>query len=185
MEFKLLNKKDFDLKIKESYGVQLPRAQFFQFSKEKIRIFTGNLSERELRFLGNILRIEAVGLYFAFTKDDELRISFDSSFLMKDATKNVIELDEEQARQWMAGEEIKIEEEQERIINYIDKQEVDNIKEGAYNTDQDVDKKKGGINNYIKSRYILLRYNQDILGCGKVAENKILNFVPKERRFKY
>lgn len=30
--------------------------------------------------------------------------------------------------------------------------------------------------------YVILKNNKDFLGCGKVAENRILNFVPKTRR---
>ena len=30
--------------------------------------------------------------------------------------------------------------------------------------------------------FVILKYNKDYLGCGKVKENRILNFVPKTRR---
>ena len=32
--------------------------------------------------------------------------------------------------------------------------------------------------------FLAMRYNNDFLGCGKASENKISNFVPKERRIK-
>jgi len=30
--------------------------------------------------------------------------------------------------------------------------------------------------------FVILKHNRDFLGCGKVKENRILNFVPKVRR---
>lgn len=30
----------------------------------------------------------------------------------------------------------------------------------------------------------LLKHNQDFIGCGKLIENRILNYMPKERRLK-
>lgn len=32
--------------------------------------------------------------------------------------------------------------------------------------------------------FVLIRHKTDFLGCGKLSEGKILNFVPKERRLK-
>lgn len=32
--------------------------------------------------------------------------------------------------------------------------------------------------------FVLIKHNSDFLGCGKLADDKILNFVPKERRLK-
>ena len=32
--------------------------------------------------------------------------------------------------------------------------------------------------------FVIIKNKDNFLGCGKVAENKILNFIPKERRTK-
>ncbi len=32
--------------------------------------------------------------------------------------------------------------------------------------------------------YVILKYNKDFLGTGKIKENKILNYIPKSRRLK-
>lgn len=32
------------------------------------------------------------------------------------------------------------------------------------------------------SRFVILKHNSDFLGCGKLSNNRIANFVPKERR---
>ena len=33
--------------------------------------------------------------------------------------------------------------------------------------------------------FILLKYQGNIVGCGKLADLRVLNFVPKERRLFY
>lgn len=35
-----------------------------------------------------------------------------------------------------------------------------------------------------KKGFLVMKYKNDLLGCGKASENKISNFVPKERRIK-
>ncbi len=44
----------------------------------------------------------------------------------------------------------------------------------------DIAKKKPGN----RGEFVILKYNEDALGCGKVCEEKIANYVPKERRVK-
>ena len=135
--------------LEQTYEIELPKCQFIQQSKDRIRIFTGNLSEKELGILNNAINLETIGAYFSFSKEKDFRISFDSCFLFKEAKKNVLVLDEEQKQKWLAGEEIPIE----------------NTKEFTY-------------------PFVLLKYKQDIIGCGKLAQGRVLNFVPKERRIK-
>lgn len=151
---KAINKKEMDKKLEEIYGVKLPRGQVIQWSKEKLRIFTGDVSERELNFLASIVNVEIIGLYFAFQKDNELRFSFDSLFLAKDAKKNILEINGEQFKQWISGQEIEINEEQ-----------------------------KAGLKDS-QTQYILLKYKDDVIGCGKYTQTKVLNFIPKERRLR-
>ncbi len=158
MKLEILSKKDKDKLsnfLEQAYGLGLPRCQIIQSSKERLRIFTGDLSERELMILANTIRIETIGTYLAFIKkednekDSEFRLSFDSSFIFKDATKNILDLDEEQMKLWISGQDLVAEK--------------------------------------ISSTYpfMLLRYKEEIIGCGKLTQNKILNFVPKERRIRH
>jgi NOL1/NOP2/fmu family ribosome biogenesis protein len=151
---KTLDKKQIEKDLEKLYGIKLPRGQVLQQSKEKLRIFTGDVSEKELNFLSSIVKVEVIGLYLAFQKENEFRLSFDALFLGQNATKNVIELDEEQFKAWIAGIEIDLNEKQQ--------------------------KEKDRITN----PFVLLKYQDNIVGCGKLAlaDNRILNFVPKERR---
>jgi NOL1/NOP2/fmu family ribosome biogenesis protein len=149
---KTLDKKQIEKNLEKMYGIKLPRGQIIQQSKEKLRIFTGDVSEKELNFLSSIVNVEVIGLYFAFQKEKDFRLSFDALFLAQDATKNILELNEEQFKEWISGQIIEINEKQKSSLN---------------------------------EDYVFLKYQDNIVGCGKLAQNRILNFVPKERRIKY
>ena len=135
-------KREFEEKLKQKFGIILPRCSLIRGGKNKIRIFTGDFSEHELNILSGVARVETVGMYYA-QYIDNIRISFSSSNLFK-TTKNILELNEKKAKQWLRGEDL-------------------NMKV----------KNKG---------YILIKYDDMLVGCGKATEDKILNFVPKEKR---
>ncbi len=44
----------------------------------------------------------------------------------------------------------------------------------------DLDKNISSADN----NFIIIKHNNDYIGCGKIMQNKILNFVPKTRRIK-
>jgi len=165
MRFEIYDKKqkqEFNNFLKEKYGFEL-KGQIIKQSTDKLRIFTGNLSEHELNVLAGTVRIETVGLYLATidknkeNHEENIRFSFDASFLGKKATKNVLDLNDEQVKQWFKGNDISLEEQRP-------------------DTDQ---------NSTLMYSYIFLKYKDEMVGCGKLVQGKILNFVPKERRIKY
>jgi NOL1/NOP2/fmu family ribosome biogenesis protein len=152
----ILNKKQkerFNNFLEENYNIEI-KGQIIKQSNNKLRIFTGNLSEHELNILMGTVRVETIGLYLAKIDDknpENIRFSFDASFLAKNVKKNVLEVNDFQATEWFKGNDIEIESNTHTPYTY---------------------------------QYIFLKYKDEIVGCGKIAENKILNFVPKERRIK-
>ncbi len=57
----------------------------------------------------NSLNVNSLGLYFAELRHEQLRLSIEGSQIVgKKATKNVVELDDNQLKQWLAGEEIEL-----------------------------------------------------------------------------
>jgi len=83
------------------------------------------------------------GLYFGTLEKNGIRLSIEGSFIVgKLAKKNVIELDDEDARRWMRGEDLKL-------------------------------PVKG---------YVILKWKNFFLGCGKGNGKIVKNYVPKERR---
>ncbi len=134
--------------LKEQFGINEIPWRLAKFGKERIMIFSGDISEKEIFNLDNFARIEGIGLYFAKEQNDGIRLSIEGVHLLQEqVTKNTFEMDEKQAEQWMMGQEL-------------------NITTG----------KKG---------FFIMKFKDDFLGTGKISENKITNFIPKNRRLKY
>lgn len=93
------------------------------------------------------LRVNSMGLYIGQKMVDGLRLSIEGSQIVgPKAKKNILEVDEKQAREWLKGYEL------------------------------DINGKISG--------YVIVKHENDFLGCGKVKDKKILNYVPKNRRLK-
>lgn len=136
------NKKKFLELLKKQFGfVDKLDYNFLINSKNKIFIINKGLVDIDLEKI----RINSMGLYIAEFSNNEVRLSIEGSQLIGEkAKKNILELDNKQARDWMKGNDIDIQ-----------------------------TKEKG---------FVILKNNNDYLGCGKVKENRILNFIPKSRR---
>jgi NOL1/NOP2/fmu family ribosome biogenesis protein len=138
-------KKEIVKKLEDQYGIKDVPYLLIQFGKEKIRAYSGEFSTEELKFLEKNIRIESLGLYL-LNKKDEFRLTFDGVSLFKDQiTKNIIELNSDQAKQWLSGNDLLIKE---------------------------------------NRGFVILRYEGELIGCGKSTGERITNFVPKERRIR-
>ena len=92
------------------------------------------------------IRIDSLGLYFGQLRNNEFRLSIEGSQLVGNiATKNVVEIDDTQLRDWLGGNSLEM-----------------------------------SLNS--STGYVIIKHNDDFLGCGKCKDGKILNFVPKARR---
>ncbi len=112
-------------------------------NKNKIYLINKGIADISLENL----RINSLGLYFGEMNDSEIRLSIEGSQLIgNQCTKNILELNEAEAKDWLKG----------------------------------IDLEKESDNR----AYLLLKYNNDFLGCGKSINNRLLNFVPKNRRLK-
>jgi NOL1/NOP2/fmu family ribosome biogenesis protein len=118
---------------------------FVKSGKNKIRIISKDFERIDLRGM----KIEILGLYFARWDKNELRLSIEGSQIVgKYARKNVLELDKQQAGEWMGGK------------NFTT--DAKNVEEG----------------------FVILKYDKDFLGCGKLLKNKVWSYIPKWRRTK-
>ena len=85
------------------------------------------------------------GIYFGKIESDGIRLTIEGAFLVgPKSQKNIVEVDKEKAKLWLAGKDLKISEK---------------------------------INGWV-----ILKWGQYYLGCGKAKEGIIKNYVPKERR---
>jgi len=103
------DKKKIIEQLNKQFGITELPYLVIQFGKEKLRLYSGILSKEELYFLDREIRIENIGLYFAKWENDEIRLSIDGVQLLKNQiTKNILELNDNQANEWLRGIDLNI-----------------------------------------------------------------------------
>jgi len=84
-----------------------------------------------------------------------MRLSFDAIYALKDQiTKNIIELEDKQAEEFLKGRDLLLTEE--------DKKRLKNESKG----------------------FKILSHKGEFIGSGKFSEERIINYMPKERRLR-
>ena len=145
------------------FGVEKIPYLLMMTGNERVRAYSGNLSNEEIMKIYSKLRVEALGLYFGKLLIDrhgkkEARLSLDALHILKnEIRKNIVKLNEEQEENWFRGKDIELTEEQ-----------------------QDKDLKE---NEFVA---ILSFDGKDFIGTGKLSLDKkhVSCFLPKERRRK-
>ncbi|MFH1505412.1 MAG: hypothetical protein ABIE94_00270 [archaeon] len=133
--------KDIIKKLKEQFGyeekldyvvLQNNKGKIYLISRDLVNIETQNL------------RVDTLGLYFGKQEADGIRLSIEGSQIIgPKATKNIIELEDEDRDLWVKG------------------------------YDMDMAGELG---------FVIIKNKDDFLGCGKLKNNKLYNYVPKSRR---
>jgi len=146
-ELKFLNSKETKeiLKlIEEQWGAKLKLDYTFA-KNSKNRVFIVNKDINKIDF--SKLRINSVGMYFC-DLENEIRLSIEGSQIIgPKAVKNVVEINEEQTKQWLKGEDLEIEDKGNYRRFVIIKHENDFLGSGKF--------KDNRILNYVsKSRRI-------------------------------
>lgn len=101
------DKKKIIEQLSEQFGITELPGLVIQFGKEKLRLYTGNLSKEELYHLDNEARIETIGLYFAKYEEDGIRLTLDGvRFLKAQITKNILEINDKEADEWLRGSDL-------------------------------------------------------------------------------
>ena len=76
---------------------------FLKTEKGKIYIVNKDISDIDL----SKLRINSIGLYFGEIRGNELRVSIEGSQIIgPEAKKNVLDLDEDEVKEWMKGNDL-------------------------------------------------------------------------------
>jgi len=85
---------------------------FLQNKDGKIFIINKSIGNLDL----NKLRINSIGLYFCKLEDDGLRMSIEGSQIIgNQAKKNLVELNEKQIKEWIAGKDL----ERKGFLSYV------------------------------------------------------------------
>lgn len=148
---KILNSKEKQKiinKLNKQFGIKKVEGIISMRGRERLFLFQGNLTEKQIQELDySKINLERLGIYFAKTTSNEIRLSLEGVYLLKEQiTKNIFELNKQQAEQWMKGQEL-------------------DIQTG-------------------KRNFLIIKYKDNFLGCGKASEKKISNFIPKNRRLR-
>lgn len=96
--------------LKEQFGIQeLPYA-LVETGKEKIRAFSGSITEKQIKKISELANLEIVGIYLLKQERiGDLRLSFDATHLLKSQiSKSIIEINEEQLNKWMHGNDLEL-----------------------------------------------------------------------------
>ena len=107
MEFKILNRKEslrLLERIKEQFGIEELKLDYgFIQNKDKIYLISKDLAKINYKEL----RINDIGLYFCNLEKNGIRMTIEGSQLIgKNATKNVVEISDEELRYWFNGENL-------------------------------------------------------------------------------
>ena len=147
---KILSKKEKEelaTQLEKQFGIKNAEGIFLMRGQERIFLFQGSLTEKQIKELENVVPVERVGVYFGKNINGQIRLSIEGTQMLKNQiTKNIFELDDKQLELWMKGQEILIE--------------------------------TG------KNDFLVMKYKDNFLGCGKASEKKITNFIPKNRRLR-
>ena len=91
-----LIEKQWGAKVKIDYG-------FLKNSKGRIFIISKDISKIDI----SKLRLNSVGMYFCEIDSKGIRLGIEGSQIIgPKATKNIVELDEEETRKWFKGEDL-------------------------------------------------------------------------------
>lgn len=106
--------------LNKQFGIKELPYLLIQFGEERLRVYSGSLSREELETLDKNIRIENAGIYAINLRNDEIRLTLDGTQLFKNQiTKNILEVNDEQAEQWLKGNDIIIEAERGfKILKY-------------------------------------------------------------------
>jgi NOL1/NOP2/fmu family ribosome biogenesis protein len=112
--FNSKEKAQFEKKLNTQFGIQKIPGILLRSGTERIFLFQGDLSEKQITELDKNISIERIGTYFAKEEESKIanggiRLSIEGTQILKDQIKeNTFELNAQQTDQWMKGHELDI-----------------------------------------------------------------------------
>ena len=141
--------------LKEAYGIEDLPYMFIKTGKDKVRIFSGEMSWDEINEFSKKVNVEIIGVPLCtFVEENVTRINFDVANLplvKKSVSENIFEINDSQLSEWLKGNNL--------------------------NLNPETSKK-------LTSSFVMVSHKGDFVGVGKIIEGYIQNYVPKERRVK-
>jgi len=108
-----------------------------QTGKEKLRAFSGSLTNEEIMSFWRLFPIEGIGLYFGKVEGEHARLTLDALHTLKpQITNNIIEINKEQEQDWFSGKNLELKNEQDLQGFVAIKSENDFIGTGRIHADK-------------------------------------------------
>ncbi|MEM4605557.1 MAG: hypothetical protein QW103_00775 [Candidatus Pacearchaeota archaeon] len=159
MKIEILSKKEKEEILERlSYLGELKTENLFIRTGERIRMFSGSLNKEEIKKIWQNFMIEGIGLYVI--KE------------IKNIKKNIKETRLSLDAMHYFKDQIK-----DSILE-IDEEQKNQWFKGEAIILNEKQKEK------IKNGFVALKFKDDFVGTGKIKENKVYNYLPKERRIK-
>ncbi len=184
---KILSEKE-KLEIKEKlngqFGITEIPGKIFMRGEERLFLYSGNLGEEQIRTLEKIAFLERVGSYLGKIEESGIRLSIEGAQILgNQITKNIFEIPSELVEEWMKGHELLIED-IERLKHKNETNDSNLTLSGQLINSVGVGGRGVGGGIEKPSGFVVIKYKSDFLGTGKASENKISNFIPKNRRLR-
>jgi NOL1/NOP2/fmu family ribosome biogenesis protein len=104
-------KQEIESKLNEQFGIENIPGKIIMIGKERLYLFSGSFTEKQIIELEKITPIEKAGVYFAKFEEhaNKIRLSIEGSQILKDQIKkNILELEDKYLEDWMKGYELQI-----------------------------------------------------------------------------
>lgn len=95
--------------LNRDFGIETIPGILLMRGTERIFLYQGDLTIKEISEVEKTFVIERIGVYFAKEQKGEIRLSLEGVHILRDQIKKgIFELDEKQAEEWMHGSELNI-----------------------------------------------------------------------------
>jgi NOL1/NOP2/fmu family ribosome biogenesis protein len=103
------HKKEIEKSLENQFGIRKIKDTLIKRGKDKIYLYQGSLTEKEIIELTLTFPVEGVGVYIGRFEKHDFKLSIEGTQLLKNQiTKNIFEIDDKQLESWMLGQELNI-----------------------------------------------------------------------------
>jgi len=103
---KASEKKKIEEKLNQQYGISKLPYLLIKTGAGKIKAYSGSLSREELQTLAREINIDSIGITL-LKEEKEFILTYDAVSLLKSQiNKNIIEVNKQQAKDWLKGKDL-------------------------------------------------------------------------------
>jgi len=108
-EYKIVKtkeKQEIERRLNKQFGIEEIKGTLFK-NQDQVYIFQGEISKQEIKTLIEITSIQGIGILLLKYQDNQYYLTTEATQILKDQiTKNIFELNEAQAKDWLEGNDL-------------------------------------------------------------------------------